>query len=179
MSLVFRMQVGVSLTALALGVGMLACGKDPAIYLPVVTSILGLWLPVPSQPASSASLHSSSSVGSPEAGWDEEHNDGDNDGDNDGGDNALDNDGGDSALDYNSDIGSDNDGDDDSESVLSVLDAQTIVSTATASPPPSPLASPPPSPFASPPPSPLASPPPLPLASPPALSPASSTTALL
>jgi hypothetical protein len=75
MSLLFKMQVGVSLTGLALGVGMLACGKDPAVYLPVVTSILGLWLPTPTQPVVPAAPQSSSSVGSPEAVGDWEHTD--------------------------------------------------------------------------------------------------------
>lgn len=46
---VFRMQVGVSLVGLAVCAGMLAAGRDPAIYLPVLTSIVGYWLPSPSR----------------------------------------------------------------------------------------------------------------------------------
>ena len=70
-SVLFGIQVGVSLTGLALGVGMLACGKDPAIYLPVVMSIVGLWLPTPKPcaaevPPVAAPQSSASSVGSPD-----------------------------------------------------------------------------------------------------------------
>lgn len=49
------MQVGVSVTALALAVGMLAAGRDTAAYLPVVTSIAGYWLPAPRRPDTSPS----------------------------------------------------------------------------------------------------------------------------
>lgn len=60
----FGMQAAVSAAGLALGVGMLASGRgDTAIYLPVVTSIIGYWLPAP-RPASSANsgVSSQSSV---------------------------------------------------------------------------------------------------------------------
>lgn len=50
----FGMQVAVSAAGMALGVGMLASGRgDAAVYLPIVTSIIGYWLPAP-RPSSSA-----------------------------------------------------------------------------------------------------------------------------
>ena len=46
----FAMQLVVSLAGLGLGTAMLFMGKDPAVYLPVVTSIVGYWLPAPKRP---------------------------------------------------------------------------------------------------------------------------------
>lgn len=46
----FAMQLLVSLTGLGLGTAMLFMGKDPAVYLPVITSIVGYWLPAPKRP---------------------------------------------------------------------------------------------------------------------------------
>lgn len=44
----FGMQVAVSAAGMALGTGMLLTGRgDPAVYLPIVTSIIGYWLPAP------------------------------------------------------------------------------------------------------------------------------------
>lgn len=43
----FRVQLGVSIAGMAVCIAMLARGKDPAVYLPVVTSIVGYWLPAP------------------------------------------------------------------------------------------------------------------------------------
>lgn len=47
---VFRMQLLVSGAGMLLGVGMLFMGRDPAVYLPLVTSIIGYWLPAPQHP---------------------------------------------------------------------------------------------------------------------------------
>lgn len=44
---VFRVQLGISVLGLVLSTVMLAAGRDPAIYLPVLTSIIGYWLPAP------------------------------------------------------------------------------------------------------------------------------------
>ncbi len=46
----FSMQLVVSVAGLGLSVGMLVAGRDPAVYLPVLTSIVGYWLPAPSRP---------------------------------------------------------------------------------------------------------------------------------
>jgi hypothetical protein len=46
---VFRVQLAVSAVGLVLSAGMLIAGRDPAVYLPVVTSIVGYWLPAPSK----------------------------------------------------------------------------------------------------------------------------------
>lgn len=44
---VFTIQLVVSMTGLVLSTGMLMAGRDPAVYLPVLTSIIGYWLPAP------------------------------------------------------------------------------------------------------------------------------------
>lgn len=49
----FAAQVAVSATGLAVGVGMLVAGKEPAVYLPMVASIVGYWLPAPRVPTAS------------------------------------------------------------------------------------------------------------------------------
>ena len=46
---VFKVQLGLSAVVLALSAGMLIAGKDAAAYLPVITSIVGYWLPAPFQ----------------------------------------------------------------------------------------------------------------------------------
>lgn len=46
----FAVQVAVSAAGMVVGAGMLAAGGDPAVYLPVVTSIVGYWLPAPRAP---------------------------------------------------------------------------------------------------------------------------------
>lgn len=49
-SVVFGMQVLASATGLLVGAGMLLTGREPAVYLPIVTSIIGYWLPAPTPP---------------------------------------------------------------------------------------------------------------------------------
>jgi hypothetical protein len=46
---VFKVQLCVSALALVLSTGMLIAGKDAAAYLPIITSIVGYWLPAPSR----------------------------------------------------------------------------------------------------------------------------------
>lgn len=46
----YSVQLGVSAAALALSAGMLLAGGDAAVYLPVVTSIAGYWMPAPVPP---------------------------------------------------------------------------------------------------------------------------------
>lgn len=64
----FSMQLVVSVLGLTFSAAMLAIGRDPAIYLPVVTSIVGYWLPAPRKPdnasdgAADAMIESSGSV---------------------------------------------------------------------------------------------------------------------
>ena len=43
----FAVQVGISGTIAAFTISMLAIGKPEGVYLPVLTSILGYWLPAP------------------------------------------------------------------------------------------------------------------------------------
>lgn len=47
---IFVMQLAVSAVGMVLSASMLFMGRDPAIYLPVVTSIVGYWLPAPKKP---------------------------------------------------------------------------------------------------------------------------------
>lgn len=67
---VFAVQLAVSAVGMALSVGMLFLGRDPAVYLPVVTSIVGYWLPAPKrpdpppQPASTVANHPADSAAS-------------------------------------------------------------------------------------------------------------------
>lgn len=49
-SALFGMQLLVSGVGMVLSAGMLLMGRDPAIYLPIVTSIIGYWLPAPRAP---------------------------------------------------------------------------------------------------------------------------------
>lgn len=60
----FAMQVLVSAAGLALTTGMLATGRDPAVYLPVLTSIVAYWLPAPKRPFEQAPLTRQESVAS-------------------------------------------------------------------------------------------------------------------
>lgn len=53
---VFRVQAGFSFTVLVFCMGMLAGGKNPTYYLPIVTSIIGYWLPSPTYRGSSPVL---------------------------------------------------------------------------------------------------------------------------
>ena len=43
----FAVQVGISGTVTAFTIAMLAMGKPEGVYLPVLTGILGYWLPAP------------------------------------------------------------------------------------------------------------------------------------
>lgn len=59
----FGVQAAVSLAAIALSAGMLASGRgDAAVYLPVLTSIVGYWLPAPRWPKTVSPADSSHSV---------------------------------------------------------------------------------------------------------------------
>lgn len=44
---VFRVQAGFSFSILVFCMGMLIANKDPTYYLPILTSIIGYWLPAP------------------------------------------------------------------------------------------------------------------------------------
>lgn len=46
----YTMQVLVSVCGMGLCGSMLAVGRDPAVYLPVVSAIVAYWLPAPSRP---------------------------------------------------------------------------------------------------------------------------------
>lgn len=62
---IFAIQVALSAVGMGIGAGMLWAGRDPAVYLPIVTSIIGYWLPAPTPPpppAHSSSKSSASSV---------------------------------------------------------------------------------------------------------------------
>lgn len=58
----FGMQLLVSVVGLGVSGGMLLMGRDPAIYLPVVTSIIGYWLPAPTRPRGDAAPAASADV---------------------------------------------------------------------------------------------------------------------
>lgn len=45
----FTIQVVFSALVMSFSITMLYIGKDPSIYLPVLTSIIGFWLPSPAQ----------------------------------------------------------------------------------------------------------------------------------
>ena len=45
---VFRVQAGFSFSVLVFCMVMLATNKNPTYYLPIMTSIIGYWLPSPS-----------------------------------------------------------------------------------------------------------------------------------
>ena len=44
---VFSVQCGFSFTVMMFCIGMLARREDPTYYLPILTSIIGYWLPAP------------------------------------------------------------------------------------------------------------------------------------
>lgn len=60
----FTMQLTVSAVGMALSATMLAMGRDPAVYLPVLTSIIGYWLPAPKRPPEPFPLAPAESVAS-------------------------------------------------------------------------------------------------------------------
>lgn len=45
--MLFAMQATVSGSALFFSIAMLTLGRDPAVYLPILTAVLGFWLPNP------------------------------------------------------------------------------------------------------------------------------------
>lgn len=45
--LVFGVQAGVSVSVVLFSIAMLSCGRSESVYLPVLTSIVGYWLPAP------------------------------------------------------------------------------------------------------------------------------------
>lgn len=47
---IFGMQVLVSVVGMGVSVTQLLRGMDPAVYLPITTSIIGYWLPAPKRP---------------------------------------------------------------------------------------------------------------------------------
>ena len=59
---VFAVQCAASCVGLALSAAMLIAGRDPAVYLPVMTSIIGYWLPAPRKPARQDPAESVASV---------------------------------------------------------------------------------------------------------------------
>lgn len=46
-NVVFTVQAGFSFSVLIFCVAMLGANKDPTYYLPILTSIIGYWLPAP------------------------------------------------------------------------------------------------------------------------------------
>lgn len=48
-------QVAISCSSLAFAMFMLYMGKDPGVYLPIITGIVGCWLPSPQSIKASAS----------------------------------------------------------------------------------------------------------------------------
>lgn len=46
-NIIFITQAAFSATGMVFSISMIAAGKDPGIYLPVITGILGYWLPSP------------------------------------------------------------------------------------------------------------------------------------
>lgn len=55
----FFVQVAVSATAMAFSITMLTLQRDPAVYLPILTGIVGFWTPNPKlkRPESDAQVH--------------------------------------------------------------------------------------------------------------------------
>ena len=43
----FAMQTAISSVGMSFGIAMLARGGDPGYYLPIVSAIIGFWLPQP------------------------------------------------------------------------------------------------------------------------------------
>lgn len=46
---ILGIQVVISLVTMCFSISMLSLGKDPGIYLPILTSIVSVWLPSPVQ----------------------------------------------------------------------------------------------------------------------------------
>jgi hypothetical protein len=46
--LIFAAQISISCSSLLFAMMMLYLGNDPGIYLPIITGIIGCWLPSPS-----------------------------------------------------------------------------------------------------------------------------------
>ena len=46
-NLVFKVQTGFSFSLLVFCMSMLAAGQDASVYLPILTSLIGYWLPAP------------------------------------------------------------------------------------------------------------------------------------
>lgn len=65
---VFTVQVLISATGMALCATMLAIGRDAAVYLPVVTSIVAYWLPAPTRPGAAPAPPRAGLVGDDLAG---------------------------------------------------------------------------------------------------------------
>lgn len=59
---IFAMQILVSVVGMVTSVGMLWLGRDPAVYLPITTSIIGYWLPAPKKPMRIVEQEASSRV---------------------------------------------------------------------------------------------------------------------
>ena len=59
---VYTVQVAVSAVGLGITAAMLAAGRDPAVYLPVLTSIVAYWLPAPRRAPPEAAASSVRSV---------------------------------------------------------------------------------------------------------------------
>jgi hypothetical protein len=72
---VFAAQVVLSLATAAVAAGMLAAGRDPAVFLPVLTGVAAYWLPPPTPPPPAAAAWSSDeSVTSPASPGDAKKN---------------------------------------------------------------------------------------------------------
>jgi hypothetical protein len=48
-NLLFTAQIMISMSTLSFAMMMLYVGKEPGVYLPIVTGIMGYWLPQPTQ----------------------------------------------------------------------------------------------------------------------------------
>jgi hypothetical protein len=66
---VFKVQLGVSAFVLVLSTGMLIAGRDAAAYLPIITSIVGYWLPAPSRQPQQQSVQSEASINQPSSSF--------------------------------------------------------------------------------------------------------------
>jgi hypothetical protein len=54
-------QIAISCSSLAFAMVMLYRGKDPGTYLPIITGIVGCWLPAPQSTKATGTNNSSSS----------------------------------------------------------------------------------------------------------------------
>lgn len=61
----YGMQLFVSIVGMVTSVGLVWMGRDPAVYLPIATSIIGYWLPAPKKPDPPQAVESVESVTSP------------------------------------------------------------------------------------------------------------------